>query len=610
MRAAAAPIMLVGLALALAATASAAPLDTKNSVKLQSPSEASAFERELIRRSLLQAKNYPMTKIVAKTELEEAEFGTSVAMAGAYYAAGAPGSSLVTSPPNGAVYYGPIPGINGATADAQKKIDTPTGAGQGFGTSLAMHKDASGSKITLVVGDPENTNNAGKAFIYTIALPALTVTGQPVVLTPPKSRGYFGQSVAISEDYVVVGAPRSCDTQDTSSFSCDTHGTAYVYSLTGALIQELYPTNSNSDYDRFGTDVSVSGDYIAVGAPEDSSMGDNTGYVQVYKKTNATHFTAHQKFEPVITTNNPTPKFGSSVSVSSTHVLIGAPSYSKTSATTDDDYGRAHLYKLDGTLVKSFVASDGASSAYFGSAVELSGNFVAVTAPGASAQRMPGRRLLGNLLTEGAAYVFESTDGFATYTPTKYYATDPDGGAQFGSSIAVDGEYVITGARQHDVSDSTEKNEGAAYVSYIRYVSTNSGDSCSCSALDDQLFIGDCSGLAKKTDKFCGDSIYCCAKSSTDCCEANGGAIAGIVIGLAVFLALAITGCAYCCKCCCFKKPPVPAAVVMVPQGGVQMAQAVVMTPQGMMAQPMGVAQGGVQMAPAPTPAADTINKI
>ena len=89
MRAAAAPIMLVGLALALAATASAAPLDTKNSVKLQSPSEVSAFERELIRRSLLQAKNYPMTKIVAKTELEEAEFGTSVAMAGAYYAAGA-----------------------------------------------------------------------------------------------------------------------------------------------------------------------------------------------------------------------------------------------------------------------------------------------------------------------------------------------------------------------------------------------------------------------------------------------------------------------------------------------------------------------------------------
>ena len=47
-----------------------------------------------------------------------------------------------------------------------------------------MHKDASGSKITLVVGG--NTNNAGKAFIYTIALTALTVTGQPVDLTPQR----------------------------------------------------------------------------------------------------------------------------------------------------------------------------------------------------------------------------------------------------------------------------------------------------------------------------------------------------------------------------------------------------------------------------------------
>ena len=74
------------------------------------------------------------------------------------------------------------------------------------------------------------------------------------------------------------------------------------------------------------------------------------------------------------------------------------------------------------------------------------------------------------------------------------------------------------------------------------------------------VYHGACGGLSKKSDKWCGG--YCLATTEDDCCEPDGGPIAGLVIGLIVGLALIITLFAYCCKCCCFRRPP----VVMQPQ--------------------------------------------
>ena len=198
---------------------------------------------------------------------------------------------------------------------------------------------------------------------------------------------------------------------------------------------------------------------------------------------------------------------------------------------------------------------------------------------------MPGRKLLGSLLNEGAVYVFDNTGAtfdFTTFIPTKYYADDPDGAAQFGSSIAIFDEMVITGARLYDASDS-KPDTGAAYVSYIRQVSTNGGyayggDACNCPLFN--MYAGSCGGLQKKTDKWCGGSDICCADSSSECCETDAGPVAGMVIGLIIGLAASITGCAYCCKCCCFKRALVPVVI----------------------AQPVATAPAGVQMVSAPMP--------
>jgi hypothetical protein len=77
--------------------------------------------------------------------------------------------------------------------------------------------------------------------------------------------------------------------------------------------------------------------------------------------------------------------------------------------------------------------------------------------------------------------------------------------------------------------------------------------------LPNTAYEGSCGPFAKKTEDKWVSGNTCCALSQSECCEVESGSIAGLVIGLVIFLASAITACARCGKCCCFKKPqPTP----------------------------------------------------
>ena len=101
-------------------------------------------------------------------------------------------------------------------------------------------------------------------------------------------------------------------------------------------------------------------------------------------------------------------------------------------------------------------------------------------------------------------------------------------------------------------------------------------------------YYGSCGAFAKKDEShWCGGSgafefeysglsysysaDICMANSKDDCCVPNGGAIAGLVIGLIVGIVGIVTLCAWCCKCCCFR----PKQMVVV-QGGQPAPQIVV----------------------------------
>ena len=66
---------------------------------------------------------------------------------------------------------------------------------------------------------------------------------------------------------------------------------------------------------------------------------------------------------------------------------------------------------------------------------------------------------------------------------------------------------------------------------------------------------------------------YCCADEEK-CCIPDEGAIAGLVIGIVVFMTASITLCAYFCKCCCFRPAAQAQAPSVVYVQGQQMPQA------------------------------------
>jgi hypothetical protein len=145
-----------------------------------------------------------------------------------------------------------------------------------FGQSVSISGD------TLVVGayyqsyDDVGANSlaqAGAAYVFTRTGTAWSQQ-QKLVGTGTNGRvanDYFGVSLAISADTVVVGAfTQSYDAAGANSLT--NAGAAYVFTRTGtawSLQQKLVGTGTNGRVasDNFGSDVAVSVDTVAVGAP-------------------------------------------------------------------------------------------------------------------------------------------------------------------------------------------------------------------------------------------------------------------------------------------------------------------------------------------------------
>ena len=432
-----------------------------------------------------------------------------------------------------------------------------------FGSSVAITGGTSAgatlASVTVVVGAPGGTT--GAAFVYKLDASGTVIKTFRLVTNDATSSSGFGTSVAADGDWVVVGAPREKGPIGLS------HGAVYVFKR-----------DANNDYQQmkklvspnpaflndFGESVAISGNYIVVGEPKLSKRGA----AHVFKFNGADWI--HERELSGTLGGTGADDFGKSVSIEScSYIVVGAP---ETTTNKGSDAGSAYLFNLDGTLMRTFTAVDGDSYHYFGLSVSISGNVIAVSSPASSGNKLPARRLLGNFGRPGAVYVFERKSS-GSYTTNKVTASDREAGDRFGSAVSVSGDYLLVGAYWKDTPGTSEDdNTGAAYMQHVEHVSTTaSGDGCSlCNDESDDIFIGECGPLSTKTDKWACDGPWCCASSSDECCEANVGAIAGLVIGCVVGLALSITGCAYCCKCCCFK--PKPTTTVMTQQPVTQVA--------------------------------------
>ena len=308
-------------------------------------------------------------------------------------------------------------------------------AGDYFGGSVAIGGD------TVVVGAEGDDSSKGSAYVFEKGGGWASMTETAKLTASDGAAGdKFGGSVAIDGDTVVVGA-----------YGDDSYkGSAYVFEKGGgwattSAYDAKLTASDGADSDNFGSRVAIDGDTVVVGARGDD--GDQ-GSAYVFVKPGGGWATGTETAKLTASDGAPSDNFGCSVAIDGDTAVVGAPC-------DDSSKGSAYVFEkgggwATGTETAKLTASDGAGGDNFGYSVAISGDTVVVGAEGDDSYH-------------GSAYVFEKGGGWATTSTYDAKLTASDGASydHFGRSVAIDGDTVVVGAYYDDDNGS---KSGSAYV--------------------------------------------------------------------------------------------------------------------------------------------------
>jgi hypothetical protein len=367
-------------------------------------------------------------------------FGTSVAVSGDAFIAGAPGRENVNVM---CVFY-----RNEGGAERWGYVSIQLGpGGSGFGDSVSISGD------TAVIGAPD----LDLAYVLERNDSGADAWGNVRVLYGAGGSG-FGNSVSISGDTVVVGAPYD-------DVACSNCGAAYVFerNLGGADnwgLRAVLTGYLPEAGDGFGRSVAISGDTVVVGAPNDTYFGkSHVGSVYVFKRNYDADHPGTPKADNwglarYVTSSDAAEwdLFGLSVAISGDTFVVGAPG--------DDNYtGAAYVFERnhfgweDWSQVERLTADDGVIGDFFGCSVGIGGDTVVVGAP------LDDDGGDGS----GSAYLFKRNAGGADAwgQVEKLTADDAAEDDWFGYSVAISGNTVVVGA---PYDDDGGNESGSTYV--------------------------------------------------------------------------------------------------------------------------------------------------
>ncbi len=296
----------------------------------------------------------------------------------------------------------------------------------------------------------------------------------------------MGYAVAIDGNYAVVGAYA-----DDFGPVDPNMGSAYVFEQQGlnnwVEIQKLVASDQD-DYDRFGWSVAISGDYIIIGAygeDEDENDANNmskAGSAYIFEKDGTGVWNEVQKI--VASDREASDEFGWSVAIEGTTAIVGAhiEDHDETGGNYLYHAGSVYVFDRDGggawNQSQKIVASDRSEdinypggysgedvSDLFGGSVDIWGDYLVVGAH--HHDYGPAGPPTGALWSSGAAYIFERNAGVWSEVQ-KIQNFDREGWDRFGYAVAVDSIYIAVSAYSEDeiedgVSDPLT-NPGSVYI--------------------------------------------------------------------------------------------------------------------------------------------------
>ncbi|MBK9590445.1 MAG: T9SS type A sorting domain-containing protein [Crocinitomicaceae bacterium] len=429
-------------------------------------------------------------KSVANDRAAGDQYGYAVDIDGDYAVIGAYSDNFGGSENHGSVYVYKQNGINDWDFH-QKIISNDQEDYDRFGWSVAIDGDY------IIVGayrededasELNSLSSAGSAYIFEKDVSGNFVQVEKLVASDRAVDDEFGWSVAISGTTAIVGA-RAEDHNVAGAAYMYSAGSAYIFNrdVSGNWIQSQkicaadrstdinYPGGySGEDLgDQFGWAVSISGDYLIVGAlhhdygpagPPTAPLW-SSGAAYIFERT-AGVWNQVQKIQNF--DRESWDRFGCAVDIDTNVLIVGAYSEDEVEDGVSDELtnpGSAYLYERNGSgtwvFTQKIVPDDRNSGDHFGYSFALEDTLLVIGTHSDDHDEFGG-----NLADDaGSAYIFEKNAGVWSELQ-KIDASDRITLDEFGISVGLSDHTIIIGSFLQDF-DATGSNEmidaGAAY---------------------------------------------------------------------------------------------------------------------------------------------------
>lgn len=240
----------------------------------------------------------------------------------------------------------------------------------------------------------------------------------------------FGNSVSISGNYAIVGAPGGYP-----------FGTAYLYKkeFGNWIEEEIFQPSDSTNTFGFGSSVYINGDYMIIGANHDYNNSSGSAYIYHKDGENWT------EIDIIEASGSPIcDQYGCSVAISvdGSHAIVGAFNDEE----NGEGFGAAYIYNRSGSvwnLQTKIMAFDGAIYDLFGYSVSITDNYIFISALNDD----------DNGEQAGSVYVYQNTGSNWEYH-SKLIASHYTLHDRFGWSISANGDYIVIGAPGEEIGEA------------------------------------------------------------------------------------------------------------------------------------------------------------
>ena len=317
--------------------------------------------------------------------------------------------------------------------------------------------------------DLPGMNTAGAAYLYKKDQDGSWLELTRLFSPSPEALGYFGHSVAIHGNVFVIGTTN----EDDMVAGTGNSGAAYVYEiLPGDQIEMVgqinHPDPANAD--NFGHDVSIYGNFIIAGTPNQDTDANamnemqQAGAAYVFERQGDGSWAYLQKL--VAPDRAGGDHFGRRVDIRDNQIIITAENHSP-GGDTPAFAGACYIFELDPNSnlwnPKQMIFDEQTNHAStFGCDAAIDGDWLIVGACNDNAVPEGGTQN-----GTGAVHFFKRGESGSWEHYQKLFSSDHGTGDSFGNFVDLDGRVAVVGAPFEDEDadgNNPLANSGSAYI--------------------------------------------------------------------------------------------------------------------------------------------------